>query len=155
MKKNKIKYNIIYINKSITFNYKIQYTIECGISLLGYEVKSIKLKHLNINSSYAMIIKSELFLIGLQINSSKFLVNNIQHKNRIKKLLLHKNEIKKLKILLNQKKLSIIPIQIYLKNNKIKVLIGIMNKKKLINKKQIINRKYNIDISEIKKKYFY
>ncbi|WP_259289160.1 SsrA-binding protein [Candidatus Nasuia deltocephalinicola] len=114
------------INKKINNQYYITDKYSAGIVLMGWEVKSLKIySSIDIKNSYIINIKNEIFLKNSIINKNKKNSNNDIKRNR--KLLLKKNEIK---IILNKiKKFKIIPFNIFLKKNIIKINIVIVIKK--------------------------
>ncbi len=152
----KVENMLIANNKKIKFHYQIVKTIECGIILLGSEIKSLKNKHVNFSDSYATLKNGEIFLIGLNIEPFNFATHENHDRNRIRKLLLHKKEINKITKILVQQRLTLIPIKIYLKKNFIKILIGIVKGKFLNDKRQAIKKRdANIATSRILKNYNY
>ena len=129
------------LNKKAKFNYFIEDEIECGIVLTGTEIKSIRSGKANIKDSYAVIKNNEVFIINMHI--SKYDEGNIfnHDENKTRKLLLHKNEIKKLKNKIELNGYTLVPIKIYFKNNKAKILLGVGKGKKLYDKREDIKKK--------------
>ena len=129
------------LNRKASFNYFIQEEIECGIALTGTEIKSIREGKANIKDSYAIIRNNECFLLNMHI--SKYDEGNIfnHEENRTRKLLLHKKEILRLKTSLEQEGLTLIPIRLYFKDNKLKVSLGICKGKKLYDKRETMKEK--------------
>lgn len=128
-------------NKKAKSNYQIEDTFECGIELLGSEVKSLRLKHVTISDSYAIIKNHELWLLGLKIEPYKQATHDHIEKDRTRKLLLHKKEILRLEKLQTQKKFNLIPLKLYFKNAYAKVLLGIGISKTKIDKRDTIKDK--------------
>ena len=129
------------LNRKASFNYFIQEEIECGIVLTGTEIKAIREGKANIKDRYAIIRNNECFLLNMHI--SKYEEGNIfnHEENRTRKLLLHKKEILKLKTSLEQEGLTLIPIRLYFKDNKLKVSLGICKGKKLYDKRETMKEK--------------
>ena len=129
------------LNRKASFNYFIQEEIECGIVLTGTEIKSIREGKANIKDSYAIIRNNECYLLNMHI--SKYDEGNIfnHEENRTRKLLLHKKEILRLKTSLEQEGLTLIPIRLYFKNNKLKFSLGICKSKKLYDKRETMKEK--------------
>ena len=129
------------LNRKASFNYFIQEEIECGIVLTGTEIKSIREGKANIKDSYAIIRNNECFLLNMHI--SKYDEGNIfnHEENRTRQLLWHKKEILKLKTYLEQEGLTLIPIRLYFKDNKLKVSLGVCKGKKLFDKRESIKEK--------------
>lgn len=132
---------IIAQNKTAYHNYNIENTLEAGIVLTGTEIKSIRNGKVNIKDTYVNIKNGEVFIYGMHISPYEF--GNIYNKDplRTRKLLLNKNEINKLYGMIKQKGVSIIPIKLYFKGNKVKLEIGIGKGKKLFDKRQDIAKK--------------
>lgn len=133
--------NIIASNPKARHDYFIDDTIECGIELLGTEVKSVRLGKVNMKDSYALIKNGELFVLGMHI--SPYEQGNIFNKDplRTRKLLAHKREIQKLIGMVKQKGVTLVPLSLYWVKNKIKLEIGIARGKKLYDKRQDIAKK--------------
>ncbi len=128
-------------NPTAYHNYSIEDTIEAGIVLSGTEIKSIRNGKVNLKDSYVNIKNGEVFIYGMHISPYTF--GNIYNKDplRTRKLLLHKREIDKLYGIIQQKKVSLVPISLYVKGNKIKVQIGIGKGKKLYDKREDLAKK--------------
>lgn len=128
-------------NPKAYHEYFIDSKIECGIELVGTEVKSIRAGKVNMKDSYAGIKNGELFVYNLHI--SPFEQGNIFNKDplRTRKLLVHKQEILKLIGLIQQKGITLIPISMYWDKNHIKLELGIAKGKKLYDKRQDIAKK--------------
>lgn len=129
------------LNRKASFNYFIQEEIECGIVLTGTEIKAVREGKANIKDSYAIIRNNECFLLNMHISEYKE-GNIFNHEvNRTRKLLLHKKEILKLKTSLEQEGLTLIPLKLYFKDNKLKVSLGICKGKKIYDKRESIKEK--------------
>lgn len=128
-------------NPTAYHNYDIKDKIEAGIVLTGTEIKSIRNGKVNLKESYANIKNSEAFIYGMHI--SPYEHGNIYNKDplRDRKLLLTKREIFHLVGLIKQQSISLIPISLYFKNNKVKVELGIGKGKKLYDKRQDMAKK--------------
>ncbi|MDO4189035.1 MAG: SsrA-binding protein SmpB [Lachnospiraceae bacterium] len=128
-------------NKKAYHDFFIEEKFEAGISLYGTEIKSIRMGKCSIKESYVEINNGEAFIIGMNI--SPYEKGNIFNKDplRVKKLLLHKQEILKLLGKTSEKGYTIMPLQVYLKNGKCKVEIGLAKGKKLYDKRESIAKK--------------
>ena len=128
-------------NKKAYHDFFIEEKFEAGISLFGTEIKSIRMGKCSIKESYVEINNGEAFIIGMNI--SPYEKGNIFNKDplRVKKLLLHKQEILKLLGKTSEKGYTIMPLQVYLKNGKCKVEIGLAKGKKLYDKRESIAKK--------------
>jgi SsrA-binding protein len=129
-------------NKKATFDFEFKDTYECGIELLGTEVKSVKNNHGSLSGSYVSVIGGELFLLGAHIPAW-------QEKNaepgfdpyRSRKLLVHKKELAALAEAANTKGLTLVPISLYGKGRHIKAQIAIARGKKLFDKRETLKKK--------------
>ena len=132
---------IIAKNPTAYHNYTIQNTIEVGIVLTGTEIKSIRNGKVNIKDTYVNIKNGEVFIYGMHISPYEF--GNIFNKDplRTKKLLFNKSEINKLFWQIQTKGVSLVPIKMYFKGNKVKLEIGIGKGKKLFDKREDIAKK--------------
>jgi SsrA-binding protein len=133
MSKEGIK--IITQNKKARHDYFVEQTLETGIVLSGTEVKSIRQGKVNLKDSYASIQNGEVILSGMHI--SPYEQGNIYNKDplRDRKLLLHKSEIARLIGYTQQKGLTLVPLQLYFKQGKVKVELGVAKGKKLYDKR--------------------
>lgn len=128
-------------NKKANFDYFIEDTIECGIELKGTEIKSLRKGSGDLKDTFALIRQGEIFLLNMYIAKYEE-GNRFNHEERrTRKLLLHKHEIKKLKEKIEKEGYSLVPIKVYMKNNKVKVLLGIGRGKKLYDKRQTIKER--------------
>jgi len=132
---------IVAQNKKARHDYFIEDTIEAGIVLAGTEVKSIRQGKVNLKDSYATIEDGEVMLNGMHI--SPYEQGNIFNKDplRQRKLLLHRKEINRLAGYLQQKGLTLVPLQLYFRRGKVKVELGIARGKKLFDKREDIARR--------------
>ena len=133
------------INKQAKFDYEILEKFEAGLVLTGSEVKSAKSGQMNLKGSYITIKhkpKTEVYLINSHI--SKYKPAGLQpeyNPTRDRKLLLHKKEINKLIGILKQKGLTLVPIRVYTKHNRVKLEFGIGRGKKKHEKKHVIKER--------------
>ena len=132
---------MIEIKNKAKFNYFIKDEIECGIVLIGTEIKSIRKGSVSLDDSYARIKNGEVFLTNTYI--AKYEEGNIfnHEERRERKLLLHKNEINKLSKLIELEGVALVPLKIYFKKNKAKVLLGVCKGKKLYDKREVIKKR--------------
>ena len=128
-------------NKKAFFDYSVDSSIECGIVLQGTEVKSVKEGKISFNDSFAEIQAGEVFIKNFSI--SEYVYSSIfNHKpDRNRKLLLHKDEIKRIERRVREKGYTLIPLEFYLKNGRLKILLGICKGKKLFDKRQDIRER--------------
>ena len=128
-------------NKKAYFDYFIDEKYEAGLVLHGTEVKSLRQGKCSIKESYIQIINGEMFIINMNI--TPYEKGNIFNKDplRPKKLLLHKTQINKLAGQISQKGFTIVPLQVYLSNGRVKMEIGLARGKKLYDKRDSIAKK--------------
>jgi SsrA-binding protein len=128
-------------NKKARFNYSITDSLECGITLTGTEVKSVKGSRFSFTDAYARIIDNEVWLIGFHISAYPFGNVNNHEPERNRRLLLHKQEIKRLRRRVDEKGFSLIPTSCYLKHGLVKIELGLGQGKKLHDKRQAIKNR--------------
>ena len=128
-------------NKKAFFDYEIIESLEAGIALSGTEVKSAKEGKINLKDAFVKIMNGEAYLLNCHI--SPYSHGNITNHDptRTRKLLLHKRELNKLIGKSKEKGLTLIPLKMYLKGNKIKVEISLAKGKKKYDKRESIKEK--------------
>ena len=128
-------------NKKAYHDYFVEEKIEAGLVLHGTEVKSLRMGKCSIKEAFIRIENGEMFIYGMHI--SPYEKGNIFNKDplRVKKLLLHKTEINKLLGKIKEKGFTIVPLQVYFKEGRAKVEIGLCRGKKLYDKRQDIAKK--------------
>ena len=129
------------LNRKAKYNYQIFDTIEAGIVLTGTEIKSLRLGKANIRDSYVRVKNNEMFIINMHISSYEN-GNIFNHdETRERKLLLHKKEIFKFRDKIKLEGYTIVPLKVYLKNGRAKVLIGLAKGKKNYDKREEIKKR--------------
>ena len=125
-------------NKKAYHDYYVNEVFEAGIELFGTEVKSMREGKVNLKDSYCFIKDSEIFVRGMHV--SPYEKGNIFNKDplRERRLLMHKREILRIFGQIKQEGLTVIPLQIYFKNSRIKVEIALCKGKKLYDKRDSI-----------------
>ena len=129
------------LNRKAKFDYFIYDTYECGIVLKGSEIKSIRDGKANLKDSYAIIKNDELFILNMHI--SKYENSSIfnHDETRTRKLLLHKKEILKLNDAIRLQGYTLVPLKLYFKKNKAKILLGLCKGKKTYDKRETIKER--------------
>ncbi|MBQ5473986.1 MAG: SsrA-binding protein SmpB [Lachnospiraceae bacterium] len=129
------------INRRASFDYFIEEEYEAGIVLTGTEIKSVRNGHCNIKDSYGIVRNHEVYLLNMYIGQYK--EGNLFNHNetRSRKLLLHKKEIKKMEQAIELQGLTLVPLKLYFKDNKLKVLLGICRGKKTYDKRESLKEK--------------
>ncbi|MGD0724850.1 MAG: SsrA-binding protein SmpB [Spirochaetia bacterium] len=132
---------VLAVNKKARFNYTIDESFECGVVLVGTEVKSIKDGRFSFADSYALVQNDELFLIDFHVTPYVY-GNRVNHEPlRRRKLLVHRKEIKRLRRIVDEKGLTLVPLKFYLKRGIIKCELGIAKGKKLFDKRDDIRKR--------------
>lgn len=128
-------------NKKAYHDFFIEEKYECGIVLHGTEVKSMRMGKCSIKEAFIRIEDGEIFVYGMHVNPYE--KGNLFNKDplRVKKLLMHKTEINKLKGKIAEKGYTLVPLQVYFKDGRAKVEIGLARGKKLYDKREDIAKK--------------
>ena len=139
MEKRHIK--IVAENRKARRDYFIVDQYEAGMVLRGTEVKSLRQGRANLKDSYAQIKDGEVFVYQLHIAPYPFAYYDNHDPLRPRKLLLHQHEIKRLYGKINEKGHTLIPIRIYFKNGKVKILLALAKGKRKYDKREAIKRR--------------
>lgn len=135
-------------NKKAYHDYFVNETIECGISLRGNEVKSIRAGKVSIKESWCRVQNNQLVIRGMHISQWDTANSYDVDEDRERVLLAHKKEIIKLSDLVQQDGVSLIPLKIYFVNGKCKVLLGVCKGKHNYDKRETLkNRQVKRDIN--------
>ena len=129
-------------NKKAYFDYEISEKFEAGMELRGWEVKSLKSKKASLAGSHVIIRAGEAFVVGLNIQP--YQPTNLPadyEEDRTIRLLLNKKELGILAGKLEGRGLTIVPIRVYTKNNKVKMEIGLAKGKKKFDKREVIKKR--------------
>ena len=128
-------------NRKAFHDYFVEEKLECGIALFGTEVKSIRQGRINLKESWAQIRKGEIWVEGMHI--SPYEQGNIYNRDplRPRKLLLHRREIRKLDSQVMRQGFTLIPLEVYLSNGRVKVQLGLCKGKQLHDKRDSMARK--------------
>ncbi len=123
-------------NRRARHDYFVEETCECGLSLIGAEVKSMRMGRVNLKESYAVVKNGEAFVVGMHI-SPYTQGNTFQAPEplRDKKLLLHKAEIRRLQAAIQRKGYTLVPLSVYLKDGRMKLELGVCVGKHLHDKR--------------------
>jgi SsrA-binding protein len=130
------KNTIIAVNRQARHDYFIEATFEAGLVLEGWEVKSLRAGRVSLKESYVLLKDGEAWLFGAHISP---LPSASTHVNpdpiRTRKLLLHKQELNRLIGQVERRGYTLIPLQLYWKNHRVKLEIGLAKGKKLYDKR--------------------
>lgn len=129
------------LNRKANHDYFVDSTVETGIVLTGTEIKSIRDGKCNIKDCYGIVKNGEVYLLNMYVEQYK--EGNIfnHEETRSRKLLLHKKEIKKLEEAITLNGMTLVPLKLYFKNNKLKVLLGVCRGKKNYDKRESIKER--------------
>jgi SsrA-binding protein len=127
-------------NRKARHEYEIMDQMECGIVLLGSEVKSIRDGKISIEEAFARMRDGEVWLIGCDIAPYPQATVINHEPRRPRKLLLHKMEVKKFAENASQQGLTLIPLAVYLKSGKVKVSLAVARGRKLHDKREKLKK---------------
>jgi SsrA-binding protein len=131
---------IISQNRKARHKYLVLDTLECGIVLVGSEVKSLRLGQVSLDEAYAKVKDDEVWLLGCDI-AEYTEANRFNHQpRRPRKLLVHRREVKRFAHRAYEKGLTLVPLQMHFKRGKAKVLLGICRGKQLHDKRQAMKK---------------
>jgi SsrA-binding protein len=129
---------IIAENRKARFDYFVEDTYECGIALQGTEVKSVKNGNISFPDAFAEVRDGEVWVRNFHISEYSYSSIFNHNPDRPKKLLLHKDEIKRITRRVEEKGCTLIPLDFYLKDGRVKVTLGICKGKKQFDKRAAI-----------------
>ena len=128
-------------NKKAYFNYEVVEDFECGIALQGTEVKSIRMNRLSFGDSYVKIMPTGLVLVGLHISPYAHGSINNHEPERERRLLAHKQEIKRMRRKVDEKGMTLVPTQVYLKGNLVKVRVSVCRGRQEHDKRNVLRER--------------
>ncbi len=127
------------LNKKARHDYFIEQTLEAGLSLEGWEVKSLRDNKVQIKESYVIVKNNEMFLFGAHISALQSASTHVDpDPTRTRKLLLNRIEINRLREKIEQKGATVVPLKLYWKRGRVKLEIGVAKGKKAHDKRQDI-----------------
>jgi SsrA-binding protein len=132
---------IVAENRKARHDYFIDDQIETGMVLTGTEVKSMRQGRCNLKDSYARIKDGEVFVYQVHISPYSFAFYDNHDPLRVRKLLLHGNEIRKLYAKVNEKGYSLVPLRVYFKKGRVKMLLALCRGKKKYDKRDTIRQR--------------
>jgi SsrA-binding protein len=129
-------------NRKARHDFEILETYECGIVLVGGEVKSLREAKVQLRDSHARVEHGEMWLHGVHISPYAFSTGRDAHDpDRKRKLLLHRNEIAELTARTQQEALTLVPLSIYFKDGRAKVELALARGRKLYDKRAAIAKR--------------
>jgi SsrA-binding protein len=132
---------IIAQNRKARYDYSVDESYECGMELLGTEVKSFRDGKISFPDAWAEVINGEVFIHSLRVAENPFSSVFNHDPDRKKRLLLHKEEIKRINRKVEEKGYTLIPLSFYFKKGRVKVELGLCKGKKAFDKRAGIREK--------------
>lgn len=132
---------LIASNKKAFHDYFVLQKLEAGIELTGTEVKSLRDGRANLKDSYITFKSGEAFLFGTHISPYTHGNRENHDPERTRRLLLHRREIEKLETQVVEKGLTVVPLRLYFKGNRVKVELAVVRGKKLYDKRETEKRR--------------
>lgn len=128
-------------NRKARHDYEVLETLECGIMLVGSEVKSLRAGKVSLAEAYGRVIRGEVYLIGCDI-AEYVQANDLNHEpRRPRKLLLHRREIEKFANHAHEQRLTLVPLKLYFKRGRAKLLLGLCKGRKRYDKREVLKKK--------------
>ncbi|MEM7806800.1 MAG: SsrA-binding protein SmpB [Planctomycetota bacterium] len=130
------------INRKARFDYQIGRTLECGIRLVGTEVKQLRVGQAQMADAFARIEHGKLLLQGVHIDPYPHASEQANHDpRRLRTLLAHKREIRQLEAETRERGVTLVPLEIYFKDGRAKVELGVGRGKRAADKRESIKKK--------------
>ena len=128
-------------NRKARHDYHILETWEAGVALLGTEVKAIREGRVNLRDSFARVQNGEVWMENVHISPYSHRGYAEHAELRQRKLLLHRDEIRKMVGRVAEKGLTLVPLELYFKNGRVKVMLGLARGKQAHDKRETIRRR--------------
>ena len=132
---------VVASNRRARFDYHIEEVFEAGVQLVGSEVKTLRGGKASLQDAYALVRGTEVFLIGVHIPPYPQASIQNHEPTRTRKLLLHREEIRRIIGKTAEKGLTLVPMRMYFKGNKVKVEIGVARGKRTYDKRQTLAKR--------------
>jgi len=132
---------ILLENKKARFDYEITDSLEAGVVLSGWEVKSLRKKEGNLRGAWVNLKDGEAWLVNCKVTPWKFGITGEQDPHQPRKLLLHKKEILKLTAKQQEQKMTVVPLKLYMAKGKVKCELGVGKGRKRHEKKQVLKER--------------
>lgn len=140
-KKKELPVKLVADNRKARFNYEILDSLECGIVLLGSEVKSLRDGKLSLEESYARVKDGDVWLVGADIAEYPQATIWNHAPKRPRKLLMKQTEVRKFAALAHEKGLTLVPLKVYFTHRGVaKVLLGLCRGKKMHDKREVLKQ---------------
>jgi len=132
---------VIADNRKAFHDYHVLDTWEAGVALLGTEVKAIREGRVNLRDSFARLDRGEVWLMNVHISPYSHTGYAGHEERRQRKLLLHRHELNKLSGQVREKGLTLVPLQMYFKNGRVKVALALVKGKQAHDKRETLRRR--------------
>ncbi|MFO0915468.1 MAG: SsrA-binding protein SmpB [Pirellulales bacterium] len=127
-------------NRKASHKYDVLETVECGMVLVGSEVKSLRENRISLDEAYGRVKANELWLMGADIPEYRQ-ANVMNHPpRRPRKLLVHRRELKRFAGKAVEKGLTLVPLKVYFKQGRAKLLLGLCRGRKLHDKREVLKK---------------
>lgn len=127
-------------NRKARHKFQVLDTLECGIALAGSEVKSLRKGRMSLDESYGRVRDGEVWLVGADIPEYTEASRMNHTPKRPRKLLMHRSEIHKFAMQAHEKGLTLVPLKMYFKRGRAKVLLGLCRGRKLHDKREALKK---------------
>jgi SsrA-binding protein len=132
---------VIADNRKALHDYHVLDTWEAGVALLGTEVKAIREGRVNLRDSFARVERGEVWLMNVHVSPYSHTGYAHHEERRQRKLLLHRHEIRKLAGQVTEKGLTLVPLRMYFKKNRVKVALALVKGKQAHDKRETLRRR--------------
>ena len=134
--------NTIATNRKARYDYEILETVEAGLVLTGTEIKAVRERRVNLSDAYCRPDNGELWMVNAHI--AQFSSGNINNHDptRARKLLLHKDQILRLSRQISERRLTVVPLSMYLRRHVAKVELGLAKGRRRYDKRRLLVEKY-------------
>ena len=132
---------VIADNRKALHDYHVLDTWEAGVALLGTEVKAIREGRVNLRDSFARVERGEVWLMNVHVSPYSHTGYAHHEERRQRKLLLHRHEIRKLAGQVSEKGLTLVPLRMYFKKNRVKVALALVKGKQAHDKRETLRRR--------------
>ena len=138
--KNDPNHRVVAENRKARHKFTVLDTLECGIALVGSEVKSLRTGRLSLDESYGRVRGGEVWLVGCDIPEYAQASQMNHDPKRPRKLLMHKKEVRKFANQAHEKGLTLVPLKVYFKSGRAKLLLGLCRGRKLHDKREALKK---------------
>ena len=132
---------LVATHRKARFEYEILETVEAGIALLGPEVKSLRAGNASLADAYAVVRRGEIWLVGAHISPYPQASRENPDPRRERKLLLHRSEIERLAGRVAERGLTLVPLQIYFRDGRVKLEVALARGRRRHDKRQAIRER--------------